>query len=65
MTAVTNADVEASYWDVADGTVARTVPVAAGILVDVDAEGRIVGIEQVGGVVDMGTLAEVLRTVRL
>lgn len=58
-------DVEASYWDVADGTVVRIVEAAEGVLVDVDAEGRIVGVEQVGGVVDMGTLAEVLRTVRL
>lgn len=62
---MTNADVEASYWTLADRPVARTVEVSPRVLVDVDADGSVVGVERIGGVVDMSTLAEVLRAVRL
>lgn len=60
-----NVDVETSYWTLRWGTVARTVDVSPEIQVDVTDDGQILGVERIGGVVDMGTLADVLRQVRL
>lgn len=57
---------EADYLMVApDLTVHHTVEVRPDVQVDVDSAGRVVGVERIGGQVDLDALAAVLRTVRM
>lgn len=54
--------VEVSYLRVSAQPVARTVELDGGLLVDVDAESRVVGIERIGGVVDGDSLMTLVRS---
>jgi uncharacterized protein YuzE len=57
---------EASYLTLNSAlTVDRTIEVRPEVQVDVDKGGYIVGVERIGGTVDVDTLAAVLRTLRV
>lgn len=45
--------------------VARTVPINANVNVDLDHNGQVIGIETIGGTLDMDVLYQVLRSVRI
>lgn len=50
---------------IGDGEVARTLHPTRNLLVDLDAEGRILGVENVGGAIGEDELVEVLRHLRV
>lgn len=63
---MTDVEPEASYLMLNPAlTVYRTVEVRPEIQVDVDEVGYLVGVERIGGPVDVDTLATVLRTLRV
>lgn len=51
----------ASYFTLLPGRVKRTVQIRPDLLLDMDAHGRLLGVERIGGAVDLADLAVVLR----
>lgn len=61
--------VDATYLNlgsepIAAGGVARTLEVRPDLLVDLDDDGRPLGIERIGGVVDLAAALDVVRALR-
>lgn len=56
-----NAQVTAGYYCIHGGQIHETVQLAPGLLVDIADDGNVVGVETVGGPVDLPALVQVLR----
>lgn len=50
--------------EVGRGSVARTLTVRSDLLVDLDADGRVLGVERIGDEVRFGDLCDVIRVLR-
>lgn len=67
MTRTPNYDTQTNpgFLGIHDGDVACVIDVNEGVHVDLDATGRVLGIERIGGTVDYDTLLLVLKTIRV
>lgn len=57
--------IDASYQKLREGEVARTVEIRTDLLVDVTADGSVIGIERIGGNVEFADLLGILWRARM
>jgi hypothetical protein len=61
VTATFDGDAQAGYLPIVDAAVSYTVTIRPDLLFDAAKDGRVVGVERLGGPVDVDDLADVIR----